>query len=340
MVPFRIVCIESRRPSLTKLNAANVQRKYPIELHKLVKSLMLLILPALLIKTLKNVIWFASAESASPFGSSNGDAITNAGLATAWIVLLEFSWAYQALVYLFVCVLFRLMCSMQAIRIQAYIERLEVEVDVAAMLSHHMQLRDHMATISHQFALMYSSRVCFSVCMPGRSAYPNVQAALASTAVDGCLLFGNNEPRMPAGNTFVGSDGEGLTFKTALNGGSDGLTRAQHAEAEGEGKKSCVGEGLIKMLHRVGSGVATLVDITEIGKEPKNYESDAFHKRVAFVTYLQHCPCGITLYGFSMDRSFLYAIFGLVFSMATFIIGRAASANLPKESSASLWIGV
>ncbi|CAI7888026.1 unnamed protein product [Closterium sp. NIES-53] len=429
-------------------DAANVQRKYPIELHKLVKSLMLLILPALLIKTLKNVIWFASSESASPFGSRNADAITHAGLATAWIVLLELSWAYQALVYLFVCVLFRFVCSMQAIRIQAYIELLEVEADMAAMLSHHMQLRDHMATISHQFrnfllkallvvctyvqlagvllclhgaarithqgqkivtvvsqwhaaatcrnfagsgmdishasgsneqtapfggSAMFSSIAPVTTppraaaqhltlpllsgvhrgmhagnfaqppsplapkalnMQPGRSGYPSVQAALASTSGDGCLLFGIKEPRVPAGNTLVCSDGEDLAHKTSLNG-RDGMTCPQHAEAEREGKKSCApGQGLIKMLHRVGSGVATLVDIAEIGKEPKNYESDAFHKRVAFVTYLQHCPCGITLYGFSMDRSFLYAIFGLVLSLATFIIGRASSANLPKESMA------
>ncbi|GJP41785.1 hypothetical protein CLOM_g1431 [Closterium sp. NIES-68] len=101
-----------------KADPSNVKRKYPIELQKLVRSLMLLILPALVIKTLKNAVWFSPAEAASPFCSHEADRITSAGMATAWTVLLEISWTYQSLVYLFVCVLFRLLCSLQAIRIQ------------------------------------------------------------------------------------------------------------------------------------------------------------------------------------------------------------------------------
>jgi hypothetical protein len=40
------------------------------------------------------------------------------------------------------------------------------------------------------------------------------------------------------------------------------------------------------------------------------------------VTYLQHSRAGISLYGFVLDRGFLYAMFGVTFSLTLFILGK------------------
>lgn len=43
---------------------------------------------------------------------------------------------------------------------------------------------------------------------------------------------------------------------------------------------------------------------------------------IGAVLYLEHARAGISLYGFVLDRGFLYGIFGVIFSVTLFIIGK------------------
>lgn len=40
------------------------------------------------------------------------------------------------------------------------------------------------------------------------------------------------------------------------------------------------------------------------------------------VTYLQHSAAGISVYGFVLNRDFLYAVFAIEFSLTLFILGK------------------
>jgi hypothetical protein len=39
------------------------------------------------------------------------------------------------------------------------------------------------------------------------------------------------------------------------------------------------------------------------------------------VSYIQHSNAGISIYGFVLDRGFMYALFGLELSLVLFILG-------------------
>jgi len=53
---------------------------------------------------------------------------------------------------------------------------------------------------------------------------------------------------------------------------------------------------------------------------PSKDASAAFEIRQAFVTYLQHNNGGITMFGFVLDRGFLYTLFAFEFSLVMWIL--------------------
>jgi hypothetical protein len=61
------------------------------------------------------------------------------------------SWFYRTSVFLFMCVLFRLMCSLQVLRLEGYNKLLEVTSEVSIILKEHMKIRSQLTTISHRF---------------------------------------------------------------------------------------------------------------------------------------------------------------------------------------------
>ncbi|PWA53732.1 hypothetical protein CTI12_AA442290 [Artemisia annua] len=48
----------------------------------------------------------------------------------------------------------------------------------------------------------------------------------------------------------------------------------------------------------------------------------SYHRRQAFVMYLQNNPGGITLYGWTVDRSLINTIFFIELSLVLFVLGR------------------
>lgn len=61
------------------------------------------------------------------------------------------SWLYRTTVFFLVCVLFRLICSLQILRLQDFAIVFQVESDVGSMLSEHLRIRRHLTIISHRF---------------------------------------------------------------------------------------------------------------------------------------------------------------------------------------------
>lgn len=66
------------------------------------------------------------------------------------------SWLYRTSVFLFTCILFRLMSSLQILRLQGYNKLLRETPNVEVILSEHMRIRSQLNTISHRFRLFIS----------------------------------------------------------------------------------------------------------------------------------------------------------------------------------------
>lgn len=118
---------------------------FPPVLQNAFKLLAWILLPCIIVELIHKGWWYLYVSVELPFLAK--DPILNVFLCIGSIV----AWLYKSMVFLFVCVLFRLMCSLQIFRLQGYIKLLEETTDVGVILQEHMRIRDQLSTISHRF---------------------------------------------------------------------------------------------------------------------------------------------------------------------------------------------
>lgn len=89
--------------------------------------------------------WYASGASQIPF-------LGNVYVSDAVACILElWSWLYRTTVIFLVCVLFRLICHLQILRLHDFARFFHVDSDVASVMSEHLRIRRHLRIISHRF---------------------------------------------------------------------------------------------------------------------------------------------------------------------------------------------
>lgn len=74
------------------------------------------------------------------------------------------SWLYRMSLFLIICVLFRLMCSLMLSRFEDYSSLFKGVPDVSVILKEHMSIRQQLFTISHRFRIfILSSLIAITV---------------------------------------------------------------------------------------------------------------------------------------------------------------------------------
>lgn len=61
------------------------------------------------------------------------------------------SWIYRTAIFFFVCVLFRLICYSQILKLQDFVTVFQEESEVDAVLREHLKIRRQLMAISHRF---------------------------------------------------------------------------------------------------------------------------------------------------------------------------------------------
>jgi hypothetical protein len=115
-----------------------------------------ILLPCFLIELIFRVWWYLYVSISIPFFVLPGGEhprVINVVLCCAGML----SWLYRTSVFLFMCVLFRLMCCLQILRLKGYKKLLEETPDVSIILSEHMRIRSQLLTISHRFRIFMVS---------------------------------------------------------------------------------------------------------------------------------------------------------------------------------------
>lgn len=107
------------------------------------------LLPIALIEIAFRVWWYYYVTVSIPFIESHRrlKIILNVVLCSCGLL----SWLYRTSVFLFTCILFRLMCHLQILRLKGYIKLLETTSNVSIILSEHMRIRSQLTIISHRF---------------------------------------------------------------------------------------------------------------------------------------------------------------------------------------------
>ncbi|WOL00472.1 hypothetical protein Cni_G09185 [Canna indica] len=300
-----------------------VRAGYMGQLNRSFHLLSLFVMPCFAGEVAYKVWWYSSGSERVPFAVKG-----NAVVADAVACLLELaSWIYRMALFMFVCVLFRLMCYLQILRLQDFASVFgdgQPESDVAAVLGEHLSIRKQLRIISHRYRSFIVS--CLVLVTASQLA-----TLLLTTRPRAVVNFNNS------GELALCSIGLMMGLLICLRSAAKITHKAQaitsqaaawHAfatieslEAESERgyriPKDCISdddsdddddrdEPIWDARKMASSSVVTI----------------SFQKRDALVTYLEHNRAGITVFGFVVDRTWLHALFMIEFSLVMWMLGK------------------
>lgn len=116
-----------------------------MHMQRSLKILSVFVLPCFLAECAYKVWWYASGGTQIPF-------LGNIILSDIVACSLELtSWLYRTLVFFLVCVLFRLICYLQILRLKDFATVFQVDSEVRSVLVEHLRIRRHLRIISHRY---------------------------------------------------------------------------------------------------------------------------------------------------------------------------------------------
>ncbi|KAF8009098.1 hypothetical protein BT93_J0171 [Corymbia citriodora subsp. variegata] len=302
-----------------------VRAGYTGELYRSLKILSIFVMPCFAVESAYKIWWYASGASQIPF-------LGNVYLSDTVACIMElFSWLYRTMVIFLVCVLFRLICSLQILRLQDFAQLFQVDSDVASVLSEHLRIRRHLRIISHRYRMFilwtlvlvtgsqFASLLVTTKSTADVNIYRAGELALCSmTLVAGlCILL-----RSATKITHKAQSVTCLAAKWHICATLDDSFEAN----DGETPVAQASQGQV-------FPVSTTESDSDAGDEEDDldnnklipayaYSTISYQKRQALVTYFENNRAGITVYGFTLDRSTLHTIFGIEFSLVLWLLGK------------------
>lgn len=242
-------------------------------------------------------------------------------------VVLVASWTYLSVITLAACILFHLACNLQVIHFNDYAKLLDKESSIMALMDEHMRLREYLSKISHRFRIYLILVFLFvtaSLCM----------TLVQITGVNGRVTFLNG------GNFAVTSIVQVAETILCLHAGTKISSRAQGIGAVAcrwhalltckslEGRRSI---SMGSLSSNYSGSESSLLDENSIVSHSQFASVSSYNKRQSFVMYLQTNPGGLTLYGWTVDRSLLSTIFAVELSLVLFVLGQTIVFSSPSE---------
>ncbi|MCD7452432.1 hypothetical protein HAX54_016539 [Datura stramonium] len=308
-----------------------VRKCYMEQLHRSLKILFIFVLPCFAAESIYKIWWYSSGGTQIPF---LGNVIVSDIVAC---VLELCSWLYRTTVFFLVCVLFRLICYLQILRLQDFAQIFHVDSDVETVLREHLRIRRHLRIISHRYrrfillALIFVTASQFaSLLMTTRSTadlhiYKSGELALCSVSLlAGLLILLRSAVRI----THKAQAVTCLAAKWHVCATIDSFESV-------EGETPPISQIASNQVFPVNSeGSSDTDDVGDEEDELDNtkfvhsyaYSTISFQKRQALVTYFENNKSGITLYGFMLDRSYLHTIFGMELALVLWLLGKTVGA--------------
>ncbi|XP_043723879.1 uncharacterized protein LOC122670911 [Telopea speciosissima] len=295
------------------------RKDYIDKIEGFFRLLVLWILPCFILKTVREVIRTTYVHHASWWRT------------TAILLALILSWIYLTTISFSACVLFNLVCNLQVIHFDDYAKLLERDSNVSLFIKEHIRLRFYLSKISHRFRIYLL--LVFLVVTASQFVF-----LFQTTGYKGTNTFING------GDLVVSSIVQVVGIYFCLHGAAKISHRAQ-----GIASVACRWHALISCCSTdapqliVSNGAGNLVAWNPVGSLPFNFsESDlesldsveftintqfasymsTYHKRQAFVMYLQSNPGGVTIFGWTVDRTLITTIFFIELSLVLFVLGK------------------
>ncbi|XP_062015424.1 uncharacterized protein LOC133731985 [Rosa rugosa] len=301
-----------------------VRRGYTAQLNRSLKLLSCFVIPCFVAESVYKIWWYSSEASQIPY-------VGNIYASAAMACIMELcSWLYRTTVIFLVCVLFRLICYLQILRLQDFATMFEVDSDVGSVLSEHLRIRRHLRIISHRcrdfvlwkLILVTGTQFALLLITTSSSAIANLDICTAGellfcsiTLVTGLLIVLRSATKIThkaqavtclAAKWHVCATLDSFDATTAQIASSGRVFRAESDNDETEDEAEDEEDELdnSKLIPSYA------------------YSTISYQKRQALVTYFENNRAGITVYGFTLDRTTLHMLFMIEFSLILWLLGK------------------
>ncbi|XP_009626940.1 uncharacterized protein LOC107773998 [Nicotiana tabacum] len=305
-------------------DSEKVQQEYTQQLHRSMKILSAFVLPSFIAESIYKIWWFSSGGTQIPY-------LYNAALSNTLVcILLMCSWLYRISISFLVCVLFRLICCLQILRLEEFAQVFERESDVATIMIEHLRIRRNLRVISHRFRvfilstliLVTISQFLALLLTTEPSSTVNIftagELALSSiTLVTGlfmCLRSAAKITHKAQAVTSLAAKWHACATISSFDDMDNETPTAQSATPQ--------------VVYPINSSWDTdeegdgddVLDNTNM--VPVHAHTISYQKRQALVSYFEHNRAGITVYGFMLDRTWLHTIFAIQLSLTLWILNK------------------
>ncbi|XP_057536972.1 uncharacterized protein LOC130814786 [Amaranthus tricolor] len=301
-----------------------VRDGYILQLQRSIKILCMFVLPCFIADTAYKIWWYVTGGPKIPHF---GNVILSHTIAC---FLEQCSWLYRTSIFFLACVLYRISCHLQILRLEDFAQVFQLETDVTLVLLEHLRIRRTLRVISHRFrtfllftlllvtASQFASLLVTTKSHSDVDIYTAGELALCSvTLLAGvciCLKSAAKITHRAQAITSLAAKWHVCATIDSFNAvveGEDPISRSSSPPAfpysaqfdsdeEGDGEDDLDNTKMIPVIANTIS----------------------YQKRQALVTYLENNRAGITVYGFMLDRSYLHTIFGVELSLVLWLLSK------------------
>ncbi|KAL8099899.1 uncharacterized protein LOC141684684 [Apium graveolens] len=300
-----------------------VQKGYALQLHTSMKLLCSFVLPCFAADCVYKIWWFTSGRNQIPY-------FINAYLSnTVACFLLLASWLYRTSIFFLVCVLFRLICYLQILRLEDFAQFFHKESDVALILLEHLTVRRNLRIISHRFRVF----ILLTLILVTASQFASL---LVTTETGSEVNISNAGELALTSMTLVAGLFICLRSAAKITHRAQAITclaAKWHAcstvnsfdDVDNDTLNSQATSPMINYIDgHWGSdndeGDEDDIDNTDM--TPILTHTISYQKRQALVTYFENNKAGITVFGFMLDRTALHTIFAIQMSLTLWLLNK------------------
>lgn len=300
-----------------------VRQGYTQQLHRSMKLLAAFVLPCFFADSVYKIWWFSSGTQI-PY-------LYNMYLSKIIVcILLLCSWLYRTSVCFLVCVLFRLTCYLQILRLEDFAQVFESQADVSTILIEHLRIRRNLRVISHRFRLFILSTLILVTISQFLSLLVTTEpssrinlstagelALCSVTLVTGLFICLRSAAKITHKAVAVASLAAKWHACATISKFDD--LEDETPKADIISQPGYTNNANWDSDNEEGDG-DDVIDNTNM--VPIYTNTITYQKRQALVTYFEHNKAGITVYGFMLDRTWLHTIVAIQLTLTLWILNK------------------
>ncbi|CAM8991644.1 unnamed protein product [Rhodiola kirilowii] len=300
--------------------SGKVRGEYSAQFHRSTKILCAFVLPIFAVEAAYKIWWYITGATEITYFEN----IYLSDMIACTLMLC--SWLYRTTIFFLVCILYRLICYLQILRMDDYAQVFQRETEVGSILKEHLRIRRTLRIISHRFrlfillaiVLVTASQLAALLCTTSSTSDVNVykagELALCSislvTGLFICLRSSTKITHKAQSMTCLAAKWHVCctidSFESAEETPRAQIVSSEPQFWESEDEEEKDGEDALDNTKMV----------------PNFSHTISFQKRQALVTYLENNNAGITVYGFMLDRTRLHTVFAIQLSLLLWLLNK------------------